>query len=330
MHNIVSAREIAEKIARLDSWESAYPSNWAVKPAGGETFFVSAVKGEVPEIKVRLMLVRGWEAFTKIQLLRRNPAAVLAFTPGDVEHDEVIYQKDGSITFVSFFPGFVPETADDVTAQGVVKTLWETFGLLMRCEEDPELPGSFASEKAMFCREEYEPGRWRDAPCPIPENPIKFERRISLDNAKIAKAKTLEMRKDAAWEIAFTAIPQLITKDEKPRICYLFAAADAAGGKGVFAQVFSVPPARLPDGLAKIWEHLAQETLDRILAAGFAPSEIHVSDIRLLNMMRPLGMNLPFKMTVKRRTPAVDAYIDALRETRFKAIQGIVGAEEEK
>ena len=104
--------------------------------------------------------------------------------------------------------------------------------------------------------------------------------------------------------------------EPKARSIYLFAAVDANASTR-FAWRTMVVSGK-PDGLASLWQSLAPQLLDHILAAGKVPGEIHVRSMRMVRFLRPLGMQLPFKLVVHAALPALDAEVNAsLREKRL-------------
>lgn len=300
--------EICARIAALDAWDAVYPWNWAVVPRNArKAVLVSPQKGENEFIKTRLMLFPGIRTFERFRLHTMKHVSTVTFTPADIEHDEVVFLNDGKFDFVSFFPGYVPASRTQNIPETVRKVLWEVFGLMMRIEEDPSLPAKYDDERAMFSRREEEPGRWVDAPLPLPRAPLPLKRTIALLNKDINAAKALGLTQGAAWEIVFAPVPNKMTRGPEPRACYALAVADAATRAEISLQAMSVPPVRDRNGLAKLWDSLAQRLLSLMTAGNTVPAELHVSDTRLLNALHPLALNLPFKMTVHAKLPGAQA-----------------------
>ena len=71
-------------------------------------------------------------------------------------------------------------------------------------------------------------------------------------------------------------------------------------------------------GLLALWQSIAPQLLDHIVASGRVPGEIHVRSMRMVRFLRPLGMQLPFKLVVHAELPALDAEVrGSLREGRL-------------
>ena len=296
---------ICAKIAALDAWETAYPWNWAVVPRGARRpVIVSPQKGEDPRIKTRLMLFPGWKEFARYRRFQAKHAASPEFSPADVDHEEVVFPPDGASSLLTFFPGYLPRIVPGAEAgDRRRRILWETFGMMMRIEEDPSLPVKYGDDGAMFSRREGPGGEWADAPLPLPRKPAAEKRSVSLSVKKIAAAKAFAAAPGEAWEAAFTPYPGMHTRGPDPRTCYVLAAAGAESGREIATIPMSVEPVRDPDGLLRLWDSLAGRLLDLMVSERSVPRELRFSDARLLAAVRPLGMNLPFKMTVCKSLP---------------------------
>ena len=65
-----------------------------------------------------------------------------------------------------------------------------------------------------------------------------------------------------------------------------------------------------PGGLKRMWEAHAQRMLDRILLLGRIPGELHVRTGRVARFLRPLGLQLPFKLVQHAKLPTLEAVLE--------------------
>ena len=70
------------------------------------------------------------------------------------------------------------------------------------------------------------------------------------------------------------------------------------------------------NGLLRLWEGHAQRLLNAFIAAGRVPGELHVRSGRVMRFLRPLGMQLPFKIVQLSKQPALESVINLAVQTR--------------
>jgi len=308
--------EIARAITALNLWKKSSRYNWALVSELFEKPLV-AVVNPTPSgpIVGRIMLFNGFVAHRDFLIFRQNPDLSFATSPVDFDHYEVIGLKDGSSEIYDYRPGFVPVHPDEDTRALLAPVIYECYGLMLRMDEDPELPLMYKEDGAMFSRKEGLDGKWHDAPLKPPNlDTVTWTERIDLDRAKCAKGGRLDMSPDESWEVDFVQMPLYRTDDRRSRMMFLFTAVDAKTGERRVWQKLAVDPS-FPrngtlDALKPLWESLASRLLDGVVAHGKVPGTINVRSQRMMRFLRPLGMQLPFKMVLHRQLPQITAVVN--------------------
>ena len=103
-------------------------------------------------------------------------------------------------------------------------------------------------------------------------------------------------------------VPAYQTREKRSRFLYILAAVDSATGERRVWEKMSVDGK--PGGLKRMWEAHAQRVLDRILVEGRIPGALHVRSPRMARFLRPLGMQLPFKLVQFAKLPALEATLE--------------------
>jgi len=308
-------QKTVREIAALNAWERAAPFNWAVIGQLEDAPFIVSIALEKDKreklLRGHLQLFPGLPVFRDFLLSLRHPDYGVAMGPADFPHFELIATPAGAVELFTYRPGFVPRKPSPDERRRLAPILYECLGVLMRLEEDPELAFRYKREGAMFARTEGLDGKWRDAPfrLPDPQGPVYTES-VAVNKAGCDRAAKLPM--EGAWEIDFVLFPDFRTPEPEPRFLYLLAAVDPDTMTRKVWVKLSVGEG--PDALKKLWEGHAQRVLDAILAAGVAPAVLSVRSPRLARLLRPLGLQLPFKIVQHAQLPALDAAIrDALK-----------------
>ena len=167
----------------------------------------------------------------------------------------------------------------------------------------------------MFSRKEGLDGKWRDAPLKPPDaNTITWTERIGLDRAKCAQAARFDLAQGEVWEMDFIQAPVFRTEEPRARIMYLVAAVNALTGERCVWDTLVVD-AKIPrngtlDALKLLWESLASRMLEGVLRRGKVPAEIHVRSQRMMRFLRPLGLQIPFKLVLHRQLPRLTASVN--------------------
>ena len=304
--------EVARAIAALNLWERASAHNWALVPQTSEMpYLVSVVRERKPGSPVigRMMLFPGFATFRDFMLSRRVSDFGVGMSPIDFSHFELVSAKGGVVELFVYEPGFVPRalTADEKAF--LAPLLYECYGVMLRLDENPELPLSYAKDGALFARKEIVNSTWVDGPLKPPDdrqNP--YTEQVSLKKASCEAGAKLPMAQAEKWEIDFVMVPAYQTKEARSRFLYILAAVDAATAERKVWCKMSVDGRA--DGLKRLWEGHAQRVLDRILALGRIPGEIHVRSQRMARFLRPLGMQLPFKLVQFSKLASLDAALE--------------------
>lgn len=297
-----SVEEIAAKMAALDLWEVVGPFNWALRPCGTVLpYFCTFLRGDRKPVKVRLLLLEGWQTFHDFVRTRVDRNYGFYSSPLEMAHFELVILETGETKLFRHQPCFVPRavTAEEKSLCG--RLLWECYGVMMRIETDRRLPFRFAGEKAMFARVETGKGVWADEALPIPEMRPSVEC-FRLSKTDLAKAKDLPFVATEALEVDFRLVPGVMTKESRPRCVYAFVIADAQTGAHIVSERISPTT---EGGLKALWKMLPGRFLFHLLARGHIPGEVRLRSGRLFRLLRPLCLDLPFKLSLHDTLPHV-------------------------
>ena len=302
--------QIGAKMDALGLWEQVFPFNWAVRPKGTVLpYFCSLLLEKTGPVKARLLMLEGWQTFHDYVRMRVDRNYGFYSTPMELPHFELAVLREAGVAIFRDDPGYTPRFLNERENELVGRILWESYGLMMRIENDFKLPLSYAAEKSMFCRTEYESGKWRDEPLSIPDARPHVEH-IRFAKDKLKKVQDLPFLKDEALELDFRLLPGMMTREKRPRSCYALVIADSAAARRVALDKVSMNPEH---GLRGLWEALPERILDHLIAHGSLPGEIKIISGRLFRLMRPLCLELPFKLSLHDRLPALEESMKDLK-----------------
>ena len=308
--------DIAKAISALNAWKKAAKYNWALVSEMFDNPLIACVNiQQNGPMAARLMLFNGFAAHRDFAIFTQNQDVSFALSPIDFDHYEVIGLKDGGAEVYDYRPGYAPVHPDEETCALLAPVLYECYGLMLRLEDDPEIPAMYKGENAMFSRREGLDGKWRDAPLKPPDmSTVTWTERVGLDRVKCAQAARFNMAQGEMWEVDFIQMPIFRTEDPNPRIMYLFAAVDAKTGERRVWDKLVVDP-KIPrngtlDALKQLWESLASRMLEGVLRRGMVPAEIHVRTQRVMRFMRPLGLQIPFKLVLHQQLPRLTTTVN--------------------
>lgn len=308
--------EVARAITALGVWKRASKYNWALVSEMFERPWIAVVDDKVQGAAAgRLMLFNGFEAYRDFRIFQADRNVSFAMSPADIDHLEIIGCKDGSSQVLDFRPGFVPSVPDSELRNLLAPVLYECYGLLLRMEDEPELALAYKDRNALFSRREGLDGRWTDAPlAPPPDSVLSWVEKISFDKNKCARASRFDLSTEEVWETDFIPVPLYHTEEKNPRIMFLFAAVDSRTGERRVWRKLAVDPACPRDGslnsLKALWESLSSQLLEGVLAFGKVPGAVHVNSGRMARFLRPLGLQLPFKLVHHRILPRLTAVVN--------------------
>ena len=303
MNDNESPEELGQKINALHLWDAILPFNWIVKPLGTVfPYFCTILKGDGKPVCVRYLMIEGWQTFHDFVRTRVDRNWGFYSTPMELPHFELVVGVAGDVHVFRHDPGFVPRELAEPERSLVRKILWETYGVMMRVESDRELPLRFATDKSMFARVETSAG-WIDTPMEIPD-PRPHIEKVSIAKALLAKAKDLPFGQSESVELDFRIDLGVVTKEPRPRCAYRLLAIDPATGACVISDRTSVTP---DGGLKAMWEGLAPRVLTRLVERGRIPGEIRVCSGRVFRMLRPLCLDIPFKLSLHDALPKLEA-----------------------
>ena len=287
--------EIGARMDALGLWELLQPFNFAVKPTGTAfPYFCAVVKGDGNPVKVRFLMLEGWQTLHDYVRTRYDRDFGFYSSPMEMPHLEMVVLTDGKCHVFRHDIGYMPQLANAEQRMLAARILWEAYGVMLRVEADHSLPMRFADDKAVFARVEASAGVWEDRPLGIPDPPPHVEQ-VSLPKATIKAAQDLPFAKDVVLDVAFAMLPGVMTREPRPRCVYELTAKVTATGEQVTASRVSVHPEA---GLKGMWESMPVRLLAEIVRWGKVPGEIRVTSGRVFRMLRPLCMELPFKLSL--------------------------------
>ena len=290
-----SVEELGAKMDALGVWELLAPYNFAVKPKGTVfPYFCTVLKGERKPVKVRFLMLEGWQTLHDFVRTRYDNDFGFYSTPAEMPHLELVLLDEGAPTLFRHDPGFMPQPASDAQRALAERILWEAFGVMLRVEADRNLPLKFADDRAIFARVERADGEWVDEPLVIPDPPPHVEK-VSFPKADVGKAKDLPFAADCAFEVDFGIAQGVMTTDPRPRAVYALVAADAGTGERLVDCRMSVAA---DGGLRSLWESMPAQFLRELIRIGKVPGEVKVRSMRMFRMLRPLCLELPFKLSL--------------------------------
>lgn len=298
--------EIVRRMDGLGLWKAVSSFHWGIKPRGTVIpYFFCLLPGDRPTVKVRVLFLEGWQTFHDFVRTRLDRNFGFYQTPMELPHFEAVVLSDGTSHLFRHDPGYMPAEATAAQRDFCARLLWQTYGVMLRIETERNLPLKFAAERAIFARVEGRDGTWTDEPLEVPE-PRSHEEVVGFPNAMLAKAKDLPFVRDFVLELDFRLMPNVMTQEARPRCVYFLAAIDAKTGAKVIGDRASVLPEL---GLRGLWEKMPCHFLERLVEIGRIPSEVKVQSGRVFRMMRPLCMDLPFKLSLHDSLPQLEAVL---------------------
>ena len=289
------AVELGAKMDALGMWELLEPYNFAVKPRGTAfPYFCTAMREKSTPVKVRFFMLEGWQTLHDFVRTRMDNNYGFYSTPAEMPHFELVVLENGASKVFRHDPGYMPLPANAAQLELVGRILWEAYGVMMRVEADRSLPLKFADDRAIFARVERTPGTWVDEPLPIPDPPPHVEK-VSFQKDDVKAAKDLPIVPEYALEVDFGLRIGVMTQDARPRSVYALVAADARTGERVIDSQTAIAA---DGGLRSLWESMPPRLLKELVARGKIPGEIKVRSGRVFRMLRPLCMELPFKLSL--------------------------------
>ena len=283
----------------LDLWDVLAPYKFAVKPRGTAfPYFCSVAKGDKDSpVKARLLMLEGWQTLHDFVRTRIDHDFGFYSSPLEFPRFELVVTTSGRALAFRYDAGFMPQPVPEDRRDLVAKILWEAFGVFLRVESDRALPLRFADGRALFARVEGADGTWADEPLEIPDPPPHKET-VSLSKDLVKAAQDLPFVADDALELDFGLLPKVMTDEPRPRTVYELVAADAKTGEQAFACRVSLAG---DASLRALWEEMPSQALREIVRRGKVPGEIRVRSGRGFRLLRPLCMELPFKLSLHDR-----------------------------
>ena len=211
----------------------------------------------------------------------------------EMPHLELVVLETGETRLFRHDTGYMPQEATEPQRSLGARILWEVYGVMMRLESDRKLPLRFAVEKAVFARVEGADGTWQDAPLVIPDPP-PYAEKVSFPKADLKAAQDLPFVKEDVLELDFRMLPNVMTKEPRPRCVYGLKAIDLKTGEAVIDSRVSIHPEA---GLRGMWESMPVQVLKELIRRGKVPGEIRLCSGRVFRLLRTLCLELPFKLS---------------------------------
>lgn len=299
-----TVEEIGARMDALGLWDLLVPYNWALKPRGTVfPYFCTVLKGDGNPVKVRFLMLEGWQTLHEYVHVRIDRNFGFFSSPIEFPHYELVILADGSSKLFRHDTGYLPVEAAPDRKAFVAKMLWEAFGVMLRVEADRRLPMKFSDDQAIFARVEGADGKWSDEPLVIPP-PRPHVEKVSFRKELVQKAVDLPLVSADAIELDFRILPSVMTREPRPRCVYGLVGIDAATGAKIIDCRVSMHPEA---GLKGLWESMPQQVMGELVRLGKVPGEIHLCSGRVFRMLRPMCMELPFKLTLHDRLPKLEA-----------------------
>ena len=192
--------EIGKKIGNLGLLRAMGAYNWALKPCGSVfPYFCIVTIHDKGYVRARISFLEGWQTMHDYVRMRFEPDSGYYVSQTELPQFEVAYLRTGKIVATRHDPGCLPWYLTPRQEGLVRRMLWETYGVMLRIENDRSLVLKHADERALFARVETSPGVWRDAPMTIPEPP-PYEERVPVPQDLLKRAQSLPVDKD--WKVA--------------------------------------------------------------------------------------------------------------------------------
>ena len=299
-----SVEEIAAKMDALGIWNRLYGCLWAIKTKGSAfPYFCAVVPGENLPVKVRLLLLDGWQTFHDFLRMRVDRYFGFYSSPMEMPHFELVLLTDGKVKLFRHDPCYMPQEATTEQRLLCAKMLWEVYGVMMRIESDPQVPMMYASEQSVFSRVEDRGGAWSDRPLELVQ-PRPYVEKIVFSKDDIAKAKDRPFAQDDVLSVDFRIQLGVMTREKRPRVCYCLVGVNPKTSvKEIFAQVSPNPEG----GVRALWEAMPAQFLKLLIERGTIPGEIRVCSPRMFRLLRPLVVELPFRLSMNSSLPEIEA-----------------------
>lgn len=295
-----SIDEIVKRLGDPGLRERAAGSSWALCPRGTVfPYFCAFMPGDGGAVEARFMMLEGWQTFHDFLRTRADPNFGFYSTPLELAHFELVLCANGDWRLFRHDPCLVPRPVGAAEREFCAKLLWESYGVMLRIESDAKLTLKYADEKAMFARLEKGDGSWTDHALPIVDARPHVES-ITLAKKDLAQAKDLPFAAEERLCVDFALVPNVMSQDKPPRCVYRLVAFDPSNGETVVSDATTAPA---DGGLRTMWESVAPRLLRHLLARRRIPGEIMVCSQRLFRMLRPLCLELPFKLSLHDELP---------------------------
>jgi hypothetical protein len=201
--------------------------------------------------------------------------------------------------FRSHRVGYLPWLVDAAEAAWLHTAVYQSLGMAMRLEDNPRLlqpeqPGT------MLVRGPDAAGVWQDEWLPVPRPP---DRRVAvvMDRRRIDALR----RKPAGENLQVDLLLSRAVighRNERPQTAYLLLIVDAASGF-----ILNVEMMQALEGVDAMWGTVPNLLLRSFQKLGGYPRSVEVRGERMMNVLRPLSEQLPFRLTRCSRLAQVDA-----------------------
>ncbi len=299
-----SIAEIGAKMDALGLWDKLLPFNWAIKPNHTALpYFCITLKDDMQPVKVRLLFLEGWQTLHDFLRTRVDRNFGVYSSPTEFPHYELIILANGTCQAFRHDTGYLPiELKDNSERTFFAKLLWQAYGVMLRMETDEKLPLRFFTDQAIFSRIENNKGKWSDEPLNVSPPPPYVEK-VSFSKPELQKAKDLPIENDEVWELDFRLTTKYTLSEPRPRSLYSLQAINSATHEKLIDTGVVYDKSR---GLKELWMSMPPQIVREIIRLGRLPSEIKLVSGRVFRLLRPLCIELPFKLSMHDSLPNLE------------------------
>jgi hypothetical protein len=303
--------DIARRMDSLGLWDELERCNWALKLKGVVLpYFCTVIKGDASDpVRVRFLLIEGWQTLHDYIHWRMDANFGCMVSPAEMPMYCLAFYRDGALRIFRHDGGYVPRETGESESALLSRMLWQAYGVMMRLENEKDLPMRYASGQAMFARVETADGKWEDAPLEIPA-PRPYVEKIVLSKEDVKRAQDIPFVAGDSLELDFRVVPGIMTDEKRPRSVYVLMAIDGTSGKCVFSRPVSIGA---EGGIKALWEALAANVLKELVALGKIPGQIKLSSARTFRMLRPICVEVPLKLSLHDSLPVLDAAFASIK-----------------
>jgi hypothetical protein len=347
---------LADRIWRLSPWGWCRPGEcFGIWPVGRDEPCI-AIFCEGVDTKTRIIrYALGWQAFFDFLTRAQSQTKPVATWMLEIPMLELLYlngrmlfaqekvlldslkrpfdsDKNDVPVFRSIKPGYHPWLPDAVERVTLEQLLYQTYGMILRLEEQPDL--LLGERGKLLILRQGSDGLWKDewvAPPRFEEEGVEIRLKAELlEKLKRQPLKPVTIQLNLQFMPILVGVelkrpsgtpgadhPEVVpvpaAEAPRPSTAYMLIAVDVKSG-----DVFYEGLLHATEGIAKMWGEVPERILELFDQIGGCPEAIEVSGERMTNLLRSLEVYLPFKMVLRERLKLLDAVADQLSRKLLK------------